>query len=37
VRYALANPYRDGTTHIVPEQLDFTSRVAALLPPPQCT
>jgi hypothetical protein len=34
VRYALKTPYRDGTTHIVLEPLDFMARLAALLLPP---
>ncbi len=28
-------PYRDGTTHIVLEPLDFIGRLAALVPPPR--
>jgi hypothetical protein len=35
VRYALKSPYRDGTTHIVLEPLDFMARLAALVPPPR--
>ena len=35
VRYALKSPYRDGTTHIVIEPLDFMARLAALVPPPR--
>ncbi len=35
VRYALKTPYRDGTTHIVLEPLDFMARLAALVPPPR--
>jgi hypothetical protein len=27
--------YRDGTTHIVLEPLDFMARLAALVPPPR--
>ena len=34
VRYALKTPYRDGTTHVVFEPLDFLSRLAALVPAP---
>ena len=30
VRYHLKTPYRDGTTHIVLEPLDFIARLAAL-------
>jgi hypothetical protein len=29
VRYRLKTPYRDGTTHIVLEPLDFIARLAA--------
>jgi hypothetical protein len=35
VRYGLKTPYRDGTTHIVLEPLDFIARLAALVPPPR--
>jgi hypothetical protein len=35
VRYALKTPYRDGTTHIVIEPLDFMARLATLVPPPR--
>ena len=35
VRYALKTPYRDGTTHLVIEPLDFMARLAALVPPPR--
>jgi putative transposase len=35
VRYTLKTPYRDGTTHVVFEPLDFIARLAALVPPPQ--
>jgi hypothetical protein len=35
--YRLKTPYRDGTTHIVLEPLDFIARLAALVPPPRCT
>lgn len=34
VRYRLKTSYRDGTTHIVLEPLDFLARLAALVPPP---
>jgi len=34
VRYRLKTPYRDGTTDIVLEPLDFIARLAALVPPP---
>ncbi len=33
VRYQLKTRYRDGTTHIVLEPLDFIARLAALVPP----
>jgi hypothetical protein len=33
VRYCLKTPYRDSTTHIVLEPLDFIARLAALVPP----
>jgi hypothetical protein len=32
VRYRLKTPYRDGTTHIVQEPMDFMARLAALPP-----
>jgi hypothetical protein len=35
VRYGLKTPYRDGTTHIVLEPVDFIARLAALVPPPR--
>jgi len=35
VRYTLKTPYRDGTTHVVIEPLDFMARLAALVPPPR--
>jgi len=35
VRYALKTPYRDGTTHVVFEPLDFIARLAALVPTPR--
>jgi len=35
VRYRLKTPYRDGTTHIVLEPLDFIARLAALVPLPR--
>jgi hypothetical protein len=34
IRYSLKTPYRDGTTHVVFEPLDFLSRLAALVPSP---
>jgi hypothetical protein len=35
VRYELKTPYRDGTTHILFEPLDFISTLAALVPKPR--
>jgi hypothetical protein len=35
VRYQLKTPYRDGTTHVVLEALDFIARLAALAPQPR--
>ena len=35
IRYALKSPYRDGTTHVEFEPLDFLSRLAALVPSPR--
>lgn len=32
VRYQLKTPYRDGTTHMIFEPLDFIARLAALVP-----
>ena len=37
VQFRLKTPYRDGTTHIVLEPLDFMARLAALVPPPEDT
>lgn len=34
IRYTLKSPYRDGTTHVVFEPLDFIARLAALVPRP---
>lgn len=34
VVYLLKTPYRDGTTHVVFEPLDFIARLAALVPRP---
>ena len=31
VRYQLKTPYRDGTTHVILEPLDFMARLAALV------
>jgi hypothetical protein len=35
VVYLLKTPYRDGTTHVVFEPLDFIARLAALVPRPR--
>ena len=35
VRYTLKTPYRDGTSHVVFEPLDFIARLAALVPRPR--
>jgi hypothetical protein len=35
VHLQLKTPYRDGTTHVVLEPLDFLARLAALVPPPR--
>jgi hypothetical protein len=35
IRYALKTPYRDGTTHVVFELLDFMARLVALVPNPR--
>ena len=35
VSYRLKTPYRDGTTDILLEPLDFIARLAALVPPPR--
>ncbi len=35
VRYRLKTPYRDGTTHVIFEPLDFMARLAALVPKPR--
>ena len=35
VRYALKSAYRDGTTHVVFEPLDFMAKLAALVPRPR--
>ena len=32
VRYTLKTPYRDGTTHIILEPLDFIARLVDLVP-----
>ena len=35
VCYQLKTPYRDGTTHVIFEPLDFIARLAALVPRPR--
>jgi hypothetical protein len=35
VRYPLKTPYRDGTTHVLFEPVDFIARLAALVPKPR--
>lgn len=35
VRYQLKTPYKDGTTHVIFEPLDFIARIAALVPKPR--
>jgi hypothetical protein len=35
VRYQLKTPYRDGTTHVIFEPLDFMARLAAPVPKPR--
>jgi len=35
VRYVLKTPYRDGTTHVIFEPMDFIARRAALVPKPR--
>jgi hypothetical protein len=35
IRYELKTPYRDGTTHVIFEPLDFLARLAALVPKPR--
>jgi len=35
VRYTLKTPYRDDTSHVVFEPLDFIARLAALVPRPR--
>lgn len=35
IRYELKTPYRDGTTHVFFEPLDFLARLAALVPKPR--
>ena len=35
MRYELKTPYRDGTTHIIFEPVDFIAKLAALVPKPR--
>jgi hypothetical protein len=35
IRYELKTPYRNGTTHVIFEPLDFTARLAVLVPKPR--
>jgi len=35
IRYQLKTPYRDGTTHVIFEPMDFLARLAALVPKPR--
>jgi len=35
VEVQLKTPYRDGTTHVIFEPLDFIARLAALVPKPR--
>jgi hypothetical protein len=35
IRYQLKTPYRDGTTHVIFEPLDFIARLTALVPKPR--
>ena len=35
IRYELKTPYRNGTTHVIFEPLDFLARLAALVPKPR--
>jgi hypothetical protein len=35
VRYELKTPYRDGTSHIFFEPIDFIGKLTALIPPPR--
>ena len=34
-KFLLKTPYRDGTTHVIFEPLDFIARLAALVPKPR--
>ncbi len=35
VRYELKTPYRNGTTHVIFQRLDFIAKLAALVPKPR--
>ena len=35
VRYSFKNPWRDGSSHVIFEPLDFIARLAALIPKPR--
>ena len=35
IRYQLKTPYRDGTTHVIFEPVDFIARLSALVPKPR--
>jgi Putative transposase len=35
IKYSLKTPYRDGTTHVIFEPLDFMARLASLAPSPR--
>lgn len=35
VRYELKTPYRDGTTHVLFNPIDFIGKLVALIPPPR--
>ena len=35
IRYELKTPYRDGTTHVIFEPVDFIAKLAALVPKPR--
>ena len=35
IKYQLKTPYRNGTTHVIFEPLDFMAKLAALIPKPK--
>jgi hypothetical protein len=35
IRYELKTPYRNGSTHVIFEPLDFIAKLAALVPKPR--